>query len=178
LSLILQEVQTAGLIEQMFDGRLDAGLLALPYDLAGLEWAEIGADPFLLACRQDHPLAALPEVRAADLPGHELLLLEDGHCLRDHVLAACRLAPSRRQDEIRGTSLHTVVQMVAAGLGVTLLPRMAVLRGLAEGLGLVTRPLADVPAGRAIALVWRASSPRRDEFRQFAAFVGEIAMPR
>jgi LysR family hydrogen peroxide-inducible transcriptional activator len=176
LSLILQEVQTAPLLEQILDGRLDAGLLALPYDTQGMEVAEIGEDPFLLACRQDHPLAAKASVGAEDLAPHEVLLLEDGHCLRDHVLAACRLAPTKRQDEIRGTSLPTVIQMVAAGLGVTFLPRMAVEQGIADGLGLVTKPLADAPAGRRIALAWRGSSPRRAEFQRLAAFIAEVAM--
>jgi LysR family hydrogen peroxide-inducible transcriptional activator len=174
LQLVLQEVQTAPLVEQVLDGRLDCGLLALPYAATGLEMAEIGDDPFLLACRQDDPLAKRDKIGTADLDPDRLLLLEDGHCLRDHVLAACRLPAARRQDEIRGTSLHTVVQMVASGLGVTLLPRMAVRQGLADGLGLVTRPLADAGGGRRIALVWRASSPRGPEFRRLADFIRSL----
>jgi len=176
LSLILQEAQTAPLLERLLDGRLDAGLLALPYDTPGLDVALIGEDSFVLACRQDHPLAAKASVCAADLAAHEVLLLEDGHCLRDHVLSACHLVPSQRQDEIRGTSLPTVIQMVAAGLGVTFLPQMAVEQGIAEGLGLVTRPLSDARGGRHIALAWRSSSPRAQEFRRFAAFIAEVAM--
>jgi len=185
LQLHLREVQTAGLIEQLLDGQLDAGLLALPYDTVGLTIAEIADDPFLLACPKDHPLAHQSEVRAADLAGYDLLLLEDGHCLRDHVLAVCRLTPSRRQDEIRGTSLHTVIQMVAAGIGVTLLPRLAVEQGLADGLGLVTRALAEEPSdgrtfleskGRRLALAWRAASPRQEEFQQLADFIAAVAI--
>jgi LysR family hydrogen peroxide-inducible transcriptional activator len=175
LRLYLQEEQTARLVEHLLDGRLDAGLLALPYPTAGLALAEIGDDPFLLACPAEHPLAAKDRVSAADLVAGELLLLEDGHCLRDHVLAVCHLPPTHRQDEIRGTSLPTVIQMVAAGLGVTLLPRLAVEAGAALGLGLVTRPLADTPNGRRLALAWRASSPRGAEFAQLAHFIATIA---
>ena len=176
LRLYLQELQTAALIAQLLDGRLDVGLLALPYPTAGLALAEIGDDPFLLACPKDHPLARHEKISAADLSGQDLLLLEDGHCLRDHVMAVCRMAPSRRQDEVRGTSLQTVIQMVAAGLGVTLLPEIAVQQGIAEGLGLALRPLSDEPHGRTLALAWRSSSPRGEEFRQLAAFIGHAAI--
>ena len=175
LQLILQEVQTAGLVEQVLNGRLDCGLLALPYSTSGLEVADLGEDPFLVTFRADHPLAGRERITTQDLDPDQLLLLEDGHCLRDHVLAACRL-PGGRRDEIRGTSLHTVVQMVASGIGVTLLPQMAVSQGLAEGLGLVARPLADAAGGRRIALVWRASSPRGLEYRRLAGFIADVAM--
>lgn len=178
LQLHLRELQSAPLVEQLLDGRLDAGLLALPYDMSGLGFAEICDDPFLLACPKDHRLAQGATLRASDLVDEDLLLLEDGHCLRDQILAVCRLTPSRRQDEIRGTSLTTVIQMVAAGLGITLLPQIAVDQGLADGLGLVTRRLTDEPNGRKLALAWRATSPRAGEFAQLAAFIAKVAIRR
>lgn len=175
LQLYLREVQSAKLIEELNEGQLDAGLLALPYPTAGLGLATIGDDPFFLACPSDHPLAAQASIDVADLENAELLLLEDGHCLREHVLEVCRMRPSRQQDEIKGTSLPTVIQMVAAGLGVTLLPKLAVESGALDGLGLVTRPLREEGAGRQLALAWRSSSPRGEEFRVLADFIANIA---
>ena len=175
LQLYLREVQTARLIDELNDGQLDAGLLALPYPTGNLGITTLGNDPFYLACPADHPLAARESIDAEDLERAELLLLEDGHCLREHVLEVCKLRPTRQQDEIKGTSLPTVIQMVAAGLGVTLLPQLAVQSGALDGLGLVTRPLKEEGAGRQLALAWRGSSPRGDEFRALADFIAGIA---
>jgi len=175
LQLYLREVQTARLIDELNDGQLDAGLLALPYPTGNLGVTTLGNDPFYLACPADHPLAARDSIDVEDLERAELLLLEDGHCLREHVLEVCKLRPTRQQDEVKGTSLPTVIQMVAAGLGVTLLPKLAVQSGALEGLGLVTRPLKEEGAGRQLALAWRGSSPRGDEFRALADFIAGIA---
>ena len=175
LQLHLREVQTAKLIDELNEGQLDAGLLALPYPTTGLGLATIGDDPFFLACPSDHPLASRAGIDVEDLENAELLLLEDGHCLREHVLEVCRMRPSRQQDEIKGTSLPTVIQMVAAGLGVTLLPKLAVESGALDGLGLVARPLKEQGAGRQLALAWRSSSPRIEEFRVLADFIAGIA---
>jgi LysR family hydrogen peroxide-inducible transcriptional activator len=175
LQLYLQEVQTAPLIAQLLEGNLDLGLLALPYPAPGIRTQAIGRDPFYLACREDHPLAKRSEVTIGDLPLQELLLLEEGHCLRDHVLNVCRLAEGPRREAVRGTSLSTVVQMTAAGLGITLVPRLAVQAGIAAGLGLVTRPLEDAGTGRELAVAWRASSPRSSEFAIFAKAIADIA---
>ncbi len=175
LQLYLREVQTARLIDELNDGQLDAGLLALPYPTGTLAITSLGNDPFYLACPADHPLAARDSIDAEDLERAELLLLEDGHCLREHVLEVCKLRPTRQQDEIKGTSLPTVIQMVAAGLGVTLLPQLAVQSGALDGLGLVTRPLKEDGAGRQLALAWRGSSPRGEEFRTLGDFIAGIA---
>lgn len=168
LKLHLREDQTARLLEALSGGDLDVVLLALPYPAEDLETEEIGADPFLLACPPDHPLARLKQVAAADLAGADLLLLEEGHCLREHALAACRL-PSVQGRGLQATSLHTLVQMVANGLGVTLLPRLAVDAEVTRGVDLVLRPLADgEAAARHLGLAWRRSSPRRGEYRLLA----------
>jgi LysR family hydrogen peroxide-inducible transcriptional activator len=170
LRLYLREDQSARLLDRVNNGDLDVALLALPYPLGDLQGPVIGSDGFVLACPAAHPLAALDTVGSADLDGHELLLMEEGHCLREHALAACRLPGPARGEGILATSLTTLVQMVANGLGVTLLPAMAVAAGILAGTGLVARPLAD-GGSRDIALVWRPSSPRKAEFRALAEFL-------
>lgn len=163
LRLYLREDQTARLLERLAGGDLDLVLLALPY-AAEVETLALFDDPFLLACPPDHPLAARQAVSGADLEDSGLLLLEEGHCLSQHALAACHLPAPARGEGMLATSLGTLVQMVANGLGVTLLPRMAVAGGVLAGTDLVTRPLADA-ASRTVGLAWRPSSPRKDEFR-------------
>lgn len=163
LELFLREDLTASLAERLADGSLDAALLAFPYDLPGAEWIEIGKDPFLFAAPLGNPFAARKSLNASDLKGAHLLLLEDGHCMRDHALDACKL----RQEDVAGsygaTSLFTLTQMVRAGLGATLLPKMAVDAGLASNAGLSVTPLAAPAPARTIGLAWRKGSGRRED---------------
>lgn len=163
LKLHLREDLTARLLEALAAGQIDVALLALPYEADGVTTLVLGDDPFLFAAPAGHPLAAKTSISNADLAGVELLLLEEGHCLREHALAACRLT-GKASTALMATSLHTLVQMVANGLGVTLLPLLAVDGEVLRGTDLVTRPLAE-PASRQIGLAWRASSPRALEFR-------------
>jgi len=107
----------------------------------------------------------------------DLLLLEDGHCLRDHALAACALEGARRNVSFQGTSLHTLVMMAANGLGVTLVPEMAMAAGIVSGLDLHAAPLEGDAAHRRIALAWRRTSGRADTFRQLAALLREAVAP-
>ncbi|HVI51801.1 MAG TPA: hydrogen peroxide-inducible genes activator [Candidatus Sulfotelmatobacter sp.] len=174
LKLYLREDLSARLLDGLNSGQIDAALLALPYDADGVEIAEIGDDPFLLACPPGHPLCGKKALCPDDLASAELLLLEEGHCLREHALAACHLPTSRSGESVRGTSLHTIVQMAASGLGVTLLPKLAVDAGAAEGTGLVIRALGEGAPARRLALMWRKSSPRGVEFRQLAAFISDL----
>ncbi|HLO77877.1 MAG TPA: LysR substrate-binding domain-containing protein [Magnetospirillum sp.] len=167
LRLYLREDLTARLLERLGVGDLDAVLIALPYNAPDIETLEVAEDPFVLACPADHPLAAKNNLCSADLRGAELLLLEEGHCLRDHALAACHLPGPARGEGVLGTSLATLVQMVANGLGVTLLPKMAVECGVLAGTDLVTRAIADA-GSRGIGLAWRPSSPRKADFRALA----------
>jgi LysR family transcriptional regulator, hydrogen peroxide-inducible genes activator len=173
LKLILREDQTARLLAELDAGRIDAALLALPVpgDLAAIE---LYREEFLLAAPDGHPLLGRRRVRQDDLDGETTLLLEDGHCLRDQALAVCQAAGAREAAELRATSLPTLVQMVAGGLGVTLLPESAaaVLAGRRGGVGL--RRLAEHP-GRSIGLVWRMSSARGPEFGLLAAAIGDAA---
>jgi LysR family hydrogen peroxide-inducible transcriptional activator len=170
LKLYLREEQSARLVARVSGGDLDIALLALPYPAPDLESRIIGTDSFVLACPPDHPLAALTLVESAQLADHELLLMEEGHCLRDHALAACHLPGPSRGDGVLATSLTTLVQMAANGLGITVLPAMAVSSGILAGTGLVTRPLADA-GSRSIGLMWRPSSPRKAEFAKLAEFL-------
>lgn len=160
----LREDLTARLLERLANGEMDVAVLALPYDAPEMEMEALATDPFVLACPPRHPLADKETITGADLADCDLLLLEEGHCLRDHALAACSLPAPRRGEGILGTSLGTLVQMVAAGMGVTLLPRMAVEAGILGGTDLVTRPLAGGGA-RQLGLAWRKSSARKEEFR-------------
>ncbi len=175
LRLYLHEDMTARLLQDLAEGRIDAALLAFPYAADGIASAHILDDPFLLVCPPDHPLAAKPRLDAADLQPDTLLLLEEGHCLREHALAACHLPLTRTGETVRGTSLQTVIQMAASGLGVTLLPRMAVEAGAVAGTGLLVKPLESDAPMRTVGLAWRKTSPRAEEFRTLAAFIADIA---
>ncbi len=169
LRLFLTEDLTGNLVRPLHEGRLDLLLLALPYDAGAVETAVLFDDAFLLALPRGHELARFDRVPAACIPSDELLLLRDGHCLTDHALAACRLTGRRAAAEFEATSLHTLVQMVANGLGVTLLPAMAVRAGLLRGTGLVARAIdgAGDSAGavRQIGLMWRRGAPGQAEYR-------------
>jgi LysR family transcriptional regulator, hydrogen peroxide-inducible genes activator len=175
LKLYLREEQTARLLERLQAGQLDAAVLALPVALGEAESEDVAVDPFFVVCPRDHRLASLTEVHPSDMATDDLLLLEDGHCMREHALAACRLEGARRNASLQGTSLHTLVQMAASGLGVTLVPEMAIASGLIAGLGLHVAPLAGESPSRRIALVWRKTSGRKETFRRIAAVLRAAA---
>ncbi|MEX1108514.1 MAG: hydrogen peroxide-inducible genes activator [Dongiaceae bacterium] len=178
LRLYLTEDQSDRIAAGLEEGRLDALLLALPYELPGAETMSLFDDPFVFACREDHPLAnetLLPVERLADEP---LLLLQDGHCLSDQAIAACRLADRRGRAPFAATSLPTLIQMVDNGLGVTLLPQLAIDAGAIEGTAIKGCSLAgNPPPGREIALAWRRGSPRGEEFRLLGEAIGSLAQP-
>ena len=162
LHLFLREDQTAHLLDQLRRGEQDAVLLALPYDLGeDLEVMALGADPFWVAVPKDHPLAAadIKTVCAADIDPDELLLLEDGHCLRDHALAACHLRTAAA-GRFQATSLYTLIEMVANGLGVTFLPEIALAAGMNRNPDVVMKPLTKDSPARHLGLVWRRSFVR------------------
>ncbi|MGI8840159.1 MAG: hydrogen peroxide-inducible genes activator [Caulobacteraceae bacterium] len=162
LRLFLREDLTHRLIADLKAGVLDAAVIARPYDMAGLEWAHVGDDELLAAFPAGHPLAVAGPFAPERMDGEDLILLEDGHCLRDHALAACGLETRRQSPEggFAATSLATLVHMVAAGLGVSFLPAMAVEAGLATGAQVAVRPLAADHPGREIVVAWRARSTR------------------
>ena len=168
LKLFLREETSAAACKALHRGQLDCVLLALPYACGEVERAELFEDNFLVAFPPGAANALPEKVKPAAIDETKLLLLEDGHCLKDHVLSACSRPELRAETAILGTSLHTLVQMVDNGLGTTLVPEMAVAAGLLAGTGVVTRRLDAEHPSRRIALVWRRGSPREKEFRLLA----------
>jgi LysR family transcriptional regulator, hydrogen peroxide-inducible genes activator len=178
LQIYLREEQTALLLARLDSGKLDAAIIALPFACEGLETMDIGQDRFFVVCPDGHRLCAMDVIRPEDLAAEDLLLLEDGHCMREHALAACSLEGARRNSGFQGTSLHTLVQMAANGLGVTFAPEMAIEAGLLRGLDLKAIPLREQAPARRIALAWRSSSSRKPLFRRVAAALrGALAAP-
>jgi LysR family hydrogen peroxide-inducible transcriptional activator len=170
LRLFLREDLTSRLIAALKAGSLDAALIALPYDMTGLEWAHVVDDELFAAVPTGHAMASQVNIRPESLDGDELILLEDGHCLRDHVLAACGLTPPRsgQEEAFAATSLPTLVQMVGSGLGVSFVPAMAVEAGLTLQAPVTIRPLdADHPS-REVVVAWRAGSSRARDGRLLA----------
>lgn len=174
LRLQLREDLTQRLIEGLRTRTLDAALIALPYEAHRIEAVTIADDEFLVLCPDDHPLAARNDLAPEHLRADELLLLEDGHCLRDHALSACDMAPGRRSAEVGATSLHTLVHMVAGGMGVTLLPKIAAEGGAAAGAHVAIRPFAEPVVGRSIGLAWRQGCQREKEARMLAEALREL----
>jgi LysR family hydrogen peroxide-inducible transcriptional activator len=171
LRLFLREDLTAKLIGALKAGALDAALIALPYDLQGLDYAKVRMDPFMAATPANHRLAGQSIIDPSSLEGSDLILLEDGHCLRDHALAACAFENSKASGAEGGfaaTSLHTLVQMVGSGLGISLLPQMAVQAGLTDAAPVAVRPLTEGAPAREIVVAWRAGSSRGPEARLLA----------
>lgn len=168
LRLFVREEQTAPVLTRLRKGELDLALIALPYDTTDLEAFPIGAEEMVVCLPADHPLAARKAVREIDLEDVPLLMLEGGHCLRDHALAACRMSGHTLKEVFQATSLPTLVAMVAGGLGATLLPRMAITRELAARTDLVVRPFAKREPHRTIALCWRAAAAQDDNYRRLA----------
>jgi LysR family hydrogen peroxide-inducible transcriptional activator len=173
----LREDTTARLVDRLEASRLDVVLLALPCDCGGAETATLARDEFLVALPPGHQLASLDSVPPNALATERLLLLEEGHCLREQALLVCGLLAGERGealDSFAATSLHTLVQMVASGLGVTLLPRLAICAGVTAGTGLVLRPLAGPGAWRTLGLAWRPKAPRAAEYRALGGKLAQV----
>jgi len=166
LRLFLREDTTARCLDRLMNNRLDVVLLALPCDCAEAETLAVVQDAFFVALPPGSPLAGADRIFPAQLAHVRLLLLEDGHCLRDQALAAC--GGSGGGDGFAATSLHTLVQMVAGGLGATLLPRIALEAGVTEGAGVLIKPLEGKGAWRTLGLAWRPNAPRAADFRALA----------
>jgi len=160
LKLMLYEYRTAPLLERLRAGEVDLGILALPVDLDGLDSRVLFDEPFSVALPSQHPLAQHGTIAAGDLKGETLLLLEDGHCLRDQALDICSRIDVRESQDYRATSLETLRQMVAAGLGVTLLPEMATRSPFGSPRTLALRPFAKPVPVRRVGAVWRKSTTR------------------
>ena len=174
LKLFLREEPSQMACDALHRGQLDCVLLALPYGCGDVDQAALFDDPLFVAFpRGEAPGDAQVDPVAID--EDRLLLLEDGHCLKDHALAACNRPELRAEAAMMGTSLHTLVQMVDNGLGLTFVPAMAIDAGILEGTNVDARPLKSGHGYRQIALVWRRSSPREEEFQLLAGTLRQIA---
>ena len=167
LKLYLREDQTDRLLEALRARKLDAALLALPWEASGVETMDLGDDEFLLVAPTGHTLTERNDLKSTDLLDEDVLLLEDGHCLRDHALSICRLPSKRGGADVTATSLPTLVHMVAGGLGVSLLPIDA---GVTSGADVDLKAFETPLIGRRIGIAWRTGSPRASE----AKMIGEI----
>lgn len=168
LKLFLREETSDHAIESLHHGRADCVLLALPFPTGEVESETICEDKLYVAFPKDDPRDPPQEIPAEMIEGEKLMLLEDGHCLKDHALAACNRPELRASATMIGTSLHTLVQMVDNNLGLTMLPEMAIDAGILHETNVVARPLKGQHTSREIALVWRTNSPRAEEFRLLA----------
>jgi LysR family transcriptional regulator, hydrogen peroxide-inducible genes activator len=175
LQLRLYEYQTAVMLERLHAGELDVGILALPVELDGLEARELYREAFVVALPERHPLAAQASVKVADLKGETLLLLEEGHCLRDQALEVCSRVGVRDSQDFRATSLETLRQMVATGAGVTLLPELAGRGAYRSARGVVLRPFARPAPLRHVGAVWRHTSARRAAIDALCKVIAEHA---
>ena len=160
LTLLLYEYQTAPMLERLGAGELDLGILALPVTAGNLAVRELYREPFVLALPESHALAARMRVHVEDLAGQTLLLLEDGHCLREQALALCSRSGGHEKQDFRATSIETLRQMVAAGAGITLLPALATRGAYAGARGVALRSFVRPEPSRLIGAVWRRSSAR------------------
>src|SRR5262245_10332155 len=160
LQLYLREDLTERLLERLRAGDLDLALIALPYDTGELTVRRLSKDEFWFVARADDPLAGAKEVAVRDLRSGHIVLLEEGHCLRDHAIAACGTRSANPDSTVEATSLHTLLQMVEGGMGATLLPEMTLKAGILNGTGLVARPFSTHVPARTIALVARPTTAR------------------
>ena len=173
LKLYLREETSQAACEALHRGQLDCVLLALPFGCGEVDHATLFEDRLYVAYPQgEAPGDQLIDVDSID--ENRLLLLEDGHCLKDHALSACNRPELRANAAMMGTSLHTLVQMVDNGLGLTFIPAMAIEAGILDGTGIDAKPLRSDHGFRRIALIWRRSSPRENEFQLLADSLREI----
>ena len=173
LKLYLREETSQAACEALHRGQLDCVLLALPFGCGDVDDALLFEDRLYVA----YPKGEAPNDRLIDvdtIDENRLLLLEDGHCLKDHALSACNRPELRANAAMMGTSLHTLVQMVDNGLGLTFIPAMAIEAGILDGTGVDAKPLRSDHGFRRIALIWRRSSPRENEFQLLADSLREI----
>jgi len=178
LKLYLREDLTERLLDRLRGAELDAALIALPYDTGELAVRELFRDEFWFVAREDDPLAREKAIAIERLAPREIVLLEEGHCLRDHAIVACGPRAPGEAPTVEATSLATLVQMVEGGLGVTLLPEMTLKAGLLNGTTLVARPFAAKVPARRIALVSRPGGARSHEVALLADLIVAYAAPR
>ena len=169
LALRLFEEKTEKILAMLIQGRLDAGLLALPAGGEQIVSRKLFEEPFVVAMPEGHALSRRRSLSLSDLQDQELLLLEDGHCLRDQALEVCQLADAHEQLDFHATSMETLLQMVAANTGITLLPTLATKPPVSPTENLVIRPFKGNAPKRSIAMVWRKTTALSDFLEELAA---------
>ena len=169
----IHELQTPVLLEELRRGAIDVGLLARPFDDRGLCGPDLITEPFVLVAPADHPLGVAKKVKQAEVAGASLILMQDGHCLRDQALEVCAAAGNPPPTSVAAASLSTLTRMVESGLGATLLPASALAAEVRPGQGIVARSFGKSPPGRTLTLQWRATSPKASWFAELGAILRE-----
>lgn len=176
IELLLYEYQTAPMLEHLQAGDIDLGILALPVPADGLVERRLFDEPFVVAVPEGHPLAARKSVKSSDLNGETLLLLEDGHCLRDQALDVCRSSSAQEKQDFRATSLETLRQMVASGSGITLLPQLASSGAYGHARGVTVVPFARPAPVRHVGALWRKTTARGAAIEAVCDVIAETAV--
>ena len=180
LELFLFEAQSSQLLQQIEEGSIDIAILAFPFNTHNLMYQICGKEEFMVAMPKNHYLASERAIAPSQLPTDELLLLAEGHCLREHALAACKLEAQANRATLQGTSLYTLIEMVANGLGITLLPQMAVDSHILNNENIYICPLQladEQPPAREIGLVWRPSFQRHELLDQLSDIFKNFFLP-
>lgn len=175
LEIVLIEDQSERLLDQLESGSIDVAVMAFPFNIRGLTHRIFAREPFWVALPKQHRLAKRKSLKAAELPTNELLLLSEGHCMREHALSACQLPASAQRKSVQATSLYTLIEMVASGLGITLIPDMAIASDMVSHSDICLVPLEnkDNQAIREIGLVWRPSFRRTGTLEQLAQTISD-----
>lgn len=174
LHLLLREDTTTNLLTFLQNGELDVLILALPVDIGRMASRVVGTDPFRMVISRSQKDRVKMPIHYKDLPDEYIFLLENEHCLTEHAVSACKLNEKEKINPFMATSLHTLVQMVANGLGTTFIPQMAIDHGLLDNLDLVMIDPPGQNAYRQIGLVWRPTSSRTEIFSKLADLVAEL----
>ncbi|MFU8806254.1 MAG: hydrogen peroxide-inducible genes activator [Bradymonadaceae bacterium] len=173
VSFAIQELHTEVLLKQLRAGAIDLGLLARPFDDDGLSGPNLIVEPFVLVAPTGHPLSVPETIRTKEIAGASLILMEDGHCLRDQAIDVCRAAGTPPATSVTAASVATLVRMVESGLGATLLPASALSTEVRPGQDLVVRSFGESPPGRTLTLQWRATSPNASWFTEVGGILRE-----
>jgi len=175
LEIILQEVQTEVMLKKLSEGTLDAGILAVPLEMRGLEEIILYTEPFYVAANNQHPFAAKLSIKIEDLQDETLLLLEEGHCLRGQVMDVCSQAMTKERKDFQGTSLETIRHMVSTGIGITLIPQTAIdYNNLIQNASIKYIPFKNPAPARRVGLLFRKTSNRKVCFQKLAASIQSI----
>lgn len=175
LELVLIEDQSERLLTSLRNGDIDLGILAFPFDIGDLNKQLFAQEQFWVAMPKNHPLTNHEAIDPSDLPLDDLLLLSEGHCLREHALSACKLPSTSHRTSMQGTSLYTLIEMVAGGLGITLIPEMAINSDMVKRADIEIRPLngSGTNPMRSLGLVWRPSYRRVSTLKELAQLLSK-----